>query len=68
MHSFKVFLKKEWLEMIRTKKFFIFLCIFALFGMMGPVAAKYMQKIITMAMGNNAPISMQPTTWVDSWS
>lgn len=68
MNSFKVFLKKEWLELIRTKKFFILLCIFALFGMMGPVAAKYMQQIIAMAMGSSAPISVQPATWMDSWS
>lgn len=68
MHSFKVFLNKEWLELIRTKKLFILLCIFALFGMMGPVTAKYMQEIIVMAMGSDAGITVPPATWVDSWS
>jgi len=67
MRSFLVFLQKEWTELVRTKKFFILLCIFAIFGMLGPVAARYMQEIIIMAMGDTMPITVPPTTWVDSW-
>jgi ABC-2 type transport system permease protein len=67
MRSFIVFFQKEWMELIRTKKFFILLCIFALFGMMGPVVARYMQEIIVMAVGDKMPLIVPPTTWVDSW-
>ena len=34
------FLKKEWMEGVRTGRFFVLLMIFALFGMMNPMLAK----------------------------
>ena len=67
MRSFMVFIQKELLELVRTKKFFILLCVFALFGMLGPVTARYMQEIIIMAMGDTMPLEVPPSTWVDSW-
>jgi len=67
MRSFLVFFKKEWMELVRTKKFFILLCVFALFGMLGPVSARYMQDIIALAMGNTMQITLPSTTWIDSW-
>ena len=67
MRSFMVFLQKEWVELVRTKKFFILLCVFALFGMLGPVTARYMQEIIIIAMGDTMPLTVPPGTWIDSW-
>lgn len=67
MRSFIVFVQKEWMELVRTKKFFILLCVFAFFGILGPVTARYMQEIIIMAMGDTMPITVPPTTWIDSW-
>jgi len=67
MRSFIVFIQKEWMELVRTKKFFILLCVFALFGMLSPVTARYMQEIIIMAMGDTMPLTVAPATWIDSW-
>lgn len=68
MNSFFVFFKKEIVEVIRTKKFFILIGIFALFGMVGPVSARYMNEIVKMAMGDKTTFILSPTTWMDSWS
>lgn len=68
MNSFIIFFKKEFLEFMRTKKLYIFLGIFALFGMMSPVIARYMQEIIIASMGNQTALTVPPTTWVDSYS
>ncbi len=68
LNSFFVFTKKELLELTRTKKLYIFIGIFALFGMVSPVLARYMQEIVVAAMGSNVPLVMPPTTWIDSYS
>lgn len=67
MHSFFVFFQKECLELIRTKRIFVLLCIFALFGMLGPVTARYMEDIINMAMGSALPLNIPKAAWTDSW-
>lgn len=67
MNSLIVFFKKEWLELTRTKKLYIFLGIFALLGMISPVIARYMQEIIVASMGDKVPLVVPPTTWIDSY-
>ncbi|MGL4736024.1 MAG: ABC transporter permease [Cellulosilyticaceae bacterium] len=68
MNNFIIFFKKEFLEFTRTKKLYIFLGIFALFGMISPVIARYMQEIIIASMGEQTALTVPPTTWVDSYS
>lgn len=68
MNSFLVFCKKEWIELHRTKKLYIFWGIFALFGMLSPLLSRYMQEIIAASMGDSFPLVVSPTTWVDSYS
>lgn len=68
MNSFLVFCKKEWIELHRTKKLYIFLGIFVLFGMLSPLLSRYMQEIFTASMGDSFPVVVSPTTWVDSYS
>lgn len=68
MNSFLVFFKKEMLELVRTKKLYILIGIFALFGMVGPVTARYMNDIIKMAVGDQMPIIVPATTWADGWA
>jgi ABC-2 type transport system permease protein len=69
MHSFLVFLQKEFLELIRTKRVFILLAIFVLFGMLSPVLARFVQEIINMAMGGaELPVEIPAATWIDGWS
>lgn len=42
------FMKKEWMEYIRTAKLTILAVVFALFGLMNPAMAKLTPKIIEM--------------------
>jgi len=67
MGSFIVFLQKEWIEMIRTKRLLILLCIFVFFGILGPVVTRYTPDILNLAMGAEMEITLPPVTWADSW-
>jgi len=69
MHSFLVFLQKEFAEQLRTKRFFILLCFFAFFGFAVPAVTRYMDAIIAGTAGDAAAmiIELEPTTWFDSW-
>ena len=69
MHSFVVFIQKEWMEIVRTKKLFILLCVFSMFGIIAPLTARYMHEIIALAMGDTPlPFEIPPATWIDGWS
>lgn len=67
MSSFYTFLQKEFVEMIRTKKLFILIGIFALLGMVSPLLTRYMSEILTISMGPTAPIMTLKPVWSDSW-
>ena len=68
MNSFRVFFQKEWMELIRTKRLYIMLGIFAFFAMISPVLTRYMSEIIAMATDDLMTITVPLTTWKDSWS
>lgn len=68
MNSFVVFFQKEWMELIRTKKLYVLMGIFAFFGMLSPVIARYMAEIVAIAAGDMLSIDIPPTTWADSWA
>lgn len=67
MNSFLTFVEKEWTELCRTKRLYLLLGIFALFGMVSPILARYMQEIISASMGKSAPILVSEPIWSDSW-
>jgi len=67
MHSFLVFLQKEFIEQWRTKRFFTLLCVLVIFSMGAPVLSRYMQEILNMTVGD-LPLDLPPTTWIDSWT
>lgn len=68
MNSYRVFFQKEWMEIIRTKKLYILMGIFAFFAMLSPVITRYMSEIIALATDDLMIITVPPTTWIDSWS
>ncbi len=68
MNSYIVFFKKEWMELIRTKKFYILMGVLAFFAMISPVITRYMSEIVAMATDDLMMITVPPTTWMDSWS
>jgi ABC-2 type transport system permease protein len=67
MNSFSTFLKKEWTELCRTKKLYVLLGIFVLFGMVSPILARYMAEIVSASMGSSAPVLVSAPVWSDSW-
>lgn len=59
------FLKKELLEVWRTKKIILLAVIFMLFGIMSPLIAKLTPEIVKMSFGEDFP--MTAPTSIDSW-
>lgn len=69
MKSYIAFTKKEFCENIRTYKCFIMLMVFLLIGIMNPVTAKILPKILNSMMSQMEGIKMtiaEPTA-LDSW-
>ena len=52
MRQFNAFLKKEWMESVRTGKLLIFLIVFGIFGIMNPAIAKLTPTLYEM-MGDS---------------
>lgn len=67
MKNYVAFLKKELLESVRTYKLFIILAVFFAFGMMSPLLAKLMPKIISSAVDSGMKISVPEPAAIDSW-
>ncbi len=64
MKSYIAFVKKEWIENLRTYKLLIMGVVFLLFGMMSPVLAKMTPDIIRLS---GMDINMPDPTALDSW-
>lgn len=67
MKGYVAFLKKEWLEQLRTCRFFILLTIFFIFGMMSPLTAKLTPLILKNFAIEGMQITMQDPTAMDSY-
>lgn len=67
MRNYIAFFKKELLESVRTYKFFIIIAVFFAFGMMSPLAAKLMPKLISYANQDGMKITMPEPTAIDAW-
>lgn len=67
MKGYVAFLKKEWLEQLRTYRFFILLIIFFIFGMMSPLTAKLTPLILKNFAIEGMQITMQDPTAMDSY-
>lgn len=73
MNGFLAFTKKEFFELTHTYRLFLLLCVFALFGFISPLTAKYTPQLIESMMSteNMMPegvtITIPEPTAVDSW-
>lgn len=67
MNAFIAFTKKEWLESIRTYKFFILMTIFMIFGFMNPLVAKLMPELLSSLLPEGMTITLTPPAAIDSW-
>lgn len=67
MKGLMVFTKKEFREQIRTYKGLVFLVIFAIFGIMGPLLAKLMPEILSSLGTEGMMITLPGPTYLDSY-
>jgi len=72
MNSFLAFFKKDWMEQLRSAKFWILLVIFIVFGVMNPVNAKltpWLMELMKETLEESGiAIENNPVTAIDSWA
>jgi ABC-2 type transport system permease protein len=60
-------LKKEMKELFRSGKLIVFAAVFLFFGLLSPIAAKYLPQIISSIGGmENIQIKIPEPTWLDA--
>ena len=67
MMAFIAFTKKEWMESVRTYKFFILITVFLLFGFMNPIIAKVMPELLASVLPEGMFITLATPNAIDSW-
>lgn len=68
MRGYIAFIRKEWLESVRTYKLFLLLAVFVLFGYMNPLLAKFMPQLVATFMPAGMQISLPEPTALDAWA
>lgn len=68
MKNYYAFLKKEAMESNRTYKTLILFCVFFFFGMLSPVTAKVMPKILSEFMPSGMKITLATPVILDAWA
>jgi ABC-2 type transport system permease protein len=68
MKAFFAFYKKELCEAARTHKLTVMGLVFLLFGIMSPLAAKFMPDIVSSAMPEGMVIALPEPVAADSWA
>jgi len=67
MNYFTTFLKKELIEYIKNYKLLIMIALFSFFGFLSPITAKYTPDILNAFLPDNMQLTLQDSTWIDSW-
>ena len=67
MNAFFAFFKKEVCEVSRTHKLTVLGLVFLLFGIMSPLAAKFMPEILVSALPSGMTITLPEPSAMDSW-
>ena len=67
MNAFIAFFKKEVCEVTRTHKLTVLGLVFLLFGIMNPLAAKFMPEILVSALPSGMTITLPEPSAMDSW-
>ncbi len=67
MSGYIAFLKKEFIENTRNYRFFLMLGLFFIFGVMGPLSAKFMPQLIE-AFSANMEITFEEPSALESWT
>ncbi len=67
MRAYIAFLKKEFVELVRTYKLFILLAVFLIIGMMNPLTAKLTPMILENFADEGMTFTVSEPTAMDSW-
>ena len=68
MNGYLAFMKKEWMEQIRTYKLFILLVVFFIFGMLSPLTAKLMPELLSQFPIEVMTIILPEPSAIDSYT
>ena len=68
MKAYIAFVQKELMENVRTYKLLIMLSVFLVFGMLGPLTAKLMPKLLETLITDGIQITIPEPTALDSWA
>lgn len=68
MNGYLAFMKKEWIEQIRTYKLFILLVLFFIFGMLSPLTAKLMPELLSQFPIEGMTIILPEPSALDSYT
>lgn len=68
MKAYGAFTRKEFLEAFRTYKILILGIIFFVFGMMSPLAAKFLPELVENFMPEGMAMTVPEPTAMDAWS
>lgn len=67
MRAFLAMTKKEFLESLRTYRLLIVATVFLLFGMLNPITAKIMPKLLSSFMPEGMTVTLAEPGAIDSW-
>lgn len=67
MRSYKAFLKKEWMETVRSWRIFILGLVFLLIGAASPLTAKYLPEIVSQFMPAGMSLEFAAPAAEDAW-
>ena len=68
MNGYLAFMKKEWMEQIRTFKLFILFVVFFIFGMLSPLTAKLMPELLSQIPIEGMTIILPEPSAIDSYT
>ena len=68
MRNYFFFLKKEVNEGLKTYKLPILLCIFFIFGVLSPMTAKFLPRLLPSLLGEGMNFEIPEASSVDSWT
>lgn len=68
MRAYLAFVKKEFLESVRTYKLLLVIVVFLFFGMLNPITAKITPELLSALMPEGMSITLADPSAADSWT
>lgn len=67
MNGFAAFLRKEWVEALRSYRILILGAVFLLLGIMNPLSAKFLPELVNAMMPEGMTIALAQPQALDSY-